>query len=336
MRTDKLKPIGQPWRELLLRLTPYIIAATLLLILPLFLPPYLQRMITKVLIFALFAMSLNLIWGYTGLISLGHAAFFGVGGYTSGILILRFGIESFWLVAPAAILIATLFAAVFGFIALRVSGLYFLMVTFTLGQLLFSLAEQWFHMTGGSHGLRGIPLPDLGFPFIWNTISWYYVVFLVFAICYFLLYRIVNSPFGYALQGIRENEPRMRALGYNTWLYKYIVLIIAGLFAGVAGVLFAHWNKLIAPVHLGLPTSLLGLLFVIIGGAGTLLGPVIGAVVVIFIEFYASIYTPERWPLILGVLFVIAIMFLRGGIFPHLVNLWKKVKSRYSYGSIKS
>ena len=204
------------------------------------------------------------------------------------------------------------------------------MVTFALGQLLSSLAEQWYHVTGGQFGLHGIPLPELGFPFTWNATSWYYVALLVFAICYFLLYRIVNSPFGRALQGIREHEPRMRALGYNTWLYKYIAFIIAGLFAGVAGVLFAHWNKLIAPMHLGLFTSILGLLLVIIGGAGTLFGPVIGAVVVIFIEFYASLYTPERWPLILGALFVISIMFLRGGIFPHLANLWKKVKLRYS------
>jgi branched-chain amino acid transport system permease protein len=122
----------------------------------------------------------------------------------------------------------------------------------------------------------------------------------------------------------------MRALGYNTWLYKYIAFIIAGLFAGVAGVLFAHWNKLIAPTHLGLLTSVLGLLLVIIGGAGTLAGPLIGAGVVMLLEFYASLYTPERWPLILGATFVVSFMFLRSGILPHLSRLWEKVRLRYS------
>jgi branched-chain amino acid transport system permease protein len=336
MGVAKLKPVGEPWQGQLIRFAPYIVIGVILIILPLFLSPYVQGvLLTKILIFAIFAMSLNLILGYTGLFSLGHAAFFGVGGYTTGILITRFGVDTFWLTAPLSILMATLFAAVFGFIALRVSGLYFLMVTFALGQLLFAVVWQWFHMTGGAFGLKGIPPPNLGIPWLtFNDTSLYYFVLLFFIICYFLLYRIVNSPFGYALRGIRENEPRMRALGYNTWLYKYIAFIIAGLFAGIAGVLFAHWNMLISPRHLGITTSSLGLFYVIIGGAGTLFGPVIGSAVVIGIEYGASLYTPERWPLILGTLFVIVVMFLRGGISPHLANLWRKVV-KYSYGSVK-
>jgi branched-chain amino acid transport system permease protein len=336
MGVTKLKPVGQPWHGQLIRFAPYIIIGVILIILPLFLSPYVQGvLLTKILIFAIFAMSLNLILGYTGLFSLGHAAFFGVGGYTTGILITRFGVDTFWLTAPLSILMATLFAAVFGFIALRVSGLYFLMVTFALGQLLFAVAWQWFHMTGGAFGLKGIPPPNIGIPWLtFNDTSLYYFVLLIFIICYFLLYRIVNSPFGYALRGIREDEPRMRALGYNTWLYKYISFIIAGLFAGIAGVLFAHWNMLISPRQLGVVTSSLGLFHVIIGGAGTLFGPVIGSAVVIGIEYGASLYTPERGPLILGTLFVIVVMFLRGGISPHLANLWRKVV-KYSYGSVK-
>lgn len=336
MGVTKLKPVGQPWHGQLIRFAPYIVIGVILIILPLFLSPYVQGvLLTKILIFAIFAMSLDLILGYTGLFSLGHAAFFGVGGYTTGILITRFGVDTFWLTAPLSILMATLFAAVFGFIALRVSGLYFLMVTFALGQLLFAVAWQWFRMTGGAFGLKGIPPPNIGIPWLtFNDTSLYYFVLLIFIICYFLLYRIVNSPFGYALRGIREDEPRMRALGYNTWLYKYISFIIAGLFAGIGGVLFAHWNMLISPRHLGVVTSSLGLFYVIIGGAGTLFGPVIGSAVVIGIEYGASLYTPERWPLILGVLFVIVVMFLRGGIYPHLVNLCRKV-AKYGYGSLK-
>lgn len=338
MGAANLKSFKPPRQGDVIRFAPYIVIGVILIILPLFLPSHLQYLMARVFIFAIFAMSLNLIWGYTGLFTLGHAAFFGVGGYASSILVMRYGIESFWLIAPAGILMAALVAAVFGYIALRVSGLYFLMVTFALGELLVSLAQvdAWRDITGGHFGLRGIPPPNLGIPwFTWNGISWYYFVFLAFAICYFLLHRIVNSPFGHVLQGIREGEPRMRALGYNTWRYKYIAFIIGGLFAGVAGVLFAPFMMLIGPRHFAIITSAEGLLYVIIGGAGTLFGPVIGAAVIISMEYGVSMYTPERWPLILGAMFVIVVMFLRGGIYPHLVNLWRKVRPRYSYGSTK-
>jgi branched-chain amino acid transport system permease protein len=144
----------------------------------------------------------------------------------------------------------------------------------------------------------------------------------------------MNSPFGYALRGIREGESRMQSLGYNTWLYKYIVFIITGAFAGVAGVLFVYYNRFIAPTHVAVGTSFLPMVMVIIGGSGTLLGPVIGAMVIVFVEYFASLFTPERWPLILGAVFVAAIMYARGGIDIHLSRLWKRLS--YRYGSIKS
>lgn len=209
------------------------------------------------------------------------------------------------------------------------------MVTFALAQLLFSLAWTQEHFTGGAFGIT-VPLPNLGIPgFTFNVISFYYFIFVFFIISYFLLHRIVASPFGHVLQGIREDEPRMRALGYNTWLHKYIAFIIAGFFAGIGGALFAHWNMVITPYQLGIIFSTYAILCVILGGAGTLVGPVIGAAVVIGIEYGASLYSPERWPLILGAIFVIAVMFLRGGIYRHLINLWKKLTLRYSYGSTK-
>jgi len=335
VKTAELKPIGKPWQGQLIRFAPYILIGVILIIIPLFLPMYLQSMMTKILIFAIFAISLDLIWGYTGLSSLGHAAFFGVAGYTTAILIRHYGVNIFWQTAPCSILMATLWAAVYGVIALRVSGLYFLMVTFALAQLLFSLAWTQEHITGGAFGIT-VPLPNLGIPgFTFNVISFYYFIFVFFIISYFLLHRIVNSPFGHVLQGIREDEPRMRALGYNTWLHKYIAFIIAGFFAGIGGALFAHWNMVITPYQLGIIFSTYAILCVILGGAGTLVGPVIGATVVIGMEYGASLYSPERWPLILGAIFVIAVMFLRGGIYRHLINLWKKVTLRYSYGSIK-
>lgn len=317
------------------RFVPYATIGVILLIIPAFMPTYLQSMMTKFLILGLFAISLNLIFGYTGLFSLGHAAFFGVAGYTAGILIVRYGVGSFWISGFLGILMAVFAAAVFGFIALRVSGLFFLLVTFALGQLLSSIAMTWYSMTMGSIGLIGIPRPDLGLPWInlWSSLNFYYFVFATFAICYFLLYRLINSPLGHALQGIRDNENRMRALGYYTWLYKYIAFIIAGLFAGVAGLLFAYFNGSIAPSHLGFLTSSLALLIVILGGTGTLWGPVIGAGVIVFVEYFASLLTPVRWPLILGIVFLLSVMYLRGGISLHLIRFGKKV---LPYGSAKS
>jgi len=334
MITADLKPVRPPLRRQAVLFAPYIVGGAILIFLPPFLPIYLQSLMTKVLIFAIFAMSLDVILGYTGLFSLGHAAYFGVAGYVTAILTVQYGIKNFWLTMPASILMATVVAAIFGIVALRVSGIYFLLVTFALGQLLFSVAIKWYSVAGGSDGLAGIPRPDLGLPWLtWGTTTFYYFVFLSFIICFFLLYKFLNSTFGHALQGIRESEPRMLSLGYNTWFLKYVAFIVAGLFAGVAGMLFTHFNGYVAPQYLGVQTSGLAMFMVIIGGVGTLSGPFIGAVVIVLVEFFAGIYFHQRWPLILGAVFVVSIMYFRAGIGGHLLGLWKKVS--YRYGSIK-
>jgi len=333
--TAKLKEaIKQPWRGQLIRFVPYIAGGIILVVLPAVLPSYLQGIWTKFVIFAIFATSYDLIYGHTGLLSLGHAAYFGAGGYAVALLMLHYGIDSLWLGIPVGILIGAAVAAAFGFIALRVSGMYFLLVTFALAQLLFSITwnVRWLN-SPGMMGIAGLPRPDLGIPwFSWSTISLYYFVLVIFLICLFLIYRIINSPFGYALRGIRESEPRMRSLGYNAWLYKYIAFIITGAFAGLAGVLFVYYNRFISPTHIGIMFSFLPMIMVIIGGSGTLLGPVIGAMIIIFVEYFASLFTPERWPLILGGIFVVAIMYARGGVSIHLSRLWEKVS--YRYGSV--
>ncbi len=325
---------GRPWSEYLLRFAPYILVGVILVVLVPLLHIYIQSVVAEILIYAIFAMSLNLIYGYAGLFSLGHAAFFGVAAYTTGILIVRYGINSFWLTAPAGILMAALVAAIFGVIALQVKGLYFLFVTMALGELLSSVALKWRTVTGGSNGLVGIRYPVLGLSgSAITTTSFYFLVFIAFVICLFLIYRLVNSPFGQAIQGIRDDEGRMRHLGYNTWLYKYLAFVIAGAFAGVAGVLFAHFSGIVAPLHLDVTTSTTVMLMVILGSTSVVFGPALGAMVVVLLEVVASMYTPERWPLILGGVFVITVMFIRGGITAHLVNMWKRI--RYSYGSIK-
>ncbi len=325
---------GQRYPDQLMRLVPYFGGGIVLVALPFCLPSYYQILMTRVLIFSIFAISLDVIYGYTGLFSLGHAAFFGVGGYTVGILMVRYGIESFWIGAPLAVLTASFVAAIFGVIALRVSGIYFLLVTFALGELLVSLATKWkFLSTSRStEGVMNILQPTLSIPwFEWNITNFYYFVFLIFVVCFYILHRFIHSPFGRALQGIRESEARMRALGYNTWLYKYVAFIVAGLFAGVSGVLIAYHDGFMVPASFGVGTSTLVMFMVIIGGVGTLYGPALGSCIMIFVNFLASTYTPERWPLILGGFFVVVIMYARGGLAVYLSRLWQKVLSRGSF-----
>ncbi|UCF08311.1 MAG: branched-chain amino acid ABC transporter permease [Thermoplasmata archaeon] len=307
-----------------------------LIVLPAFVSSYIQGVMTRFLIFALFSVAYNLVFGYLGLPSLGHAAYFGTGGYVVAALKLHYGIDLFWIGAPLGILISAAVASLFGIIALRVAGLYFLLVTFALGQLLYSVAWnlKWLN-SPGMQGIAGLSFPTVGMHgWALNSTSFYYLVLLVTVICVFILRKIVSSPFGHALVGIREGEGRMRALGYNTWLYKYIAFVVSGLFSGLGGVLFAYYNYMIDPNHLGVGTSFLPMCMAIIGGTGTLLGPVLGSAVIVFVELVASIMTPDRWPLILGGIFVLTIMFAREGIGVYLFRLGNRIAQ--DHGSIKS
>jgi branched-chain amino acid transport system permease protein len=327
---------ARPRQEKWINVVPYGIAVIVVGILPAFLSSYIQGVITRFLIFALFSVGYNVVFGYLGLPSLGHAAYFGAGGYVIAVLKMHYDIDLFWVGAPLGILMATFIAAMFGILALRVSGIYFLLVTFALGQLLYSVAwnVKWLN-TPGMQGIAGLSLPSFGTGgWTLDPISFYYLVLVITVICIYLIRKIANSPFGHALIGIREGEGRMRTLGYNTWLYKYFAFVISGVFSGVAGVLFGYYNYIISPTHLGVGTSFLPMCMCIIGGTGTLLGPVIGAALIIFVELFASIMTPERWPLILGGLFVLAIMFTREGVGVYLAKLWNKMS--HPYGSIKS
>jgi len=320
-----MNPDRKNWQSRIRKLGPYIGFVLALAVMAPFLPAYYLSMVTKIVIFAIFAISLDLILGYTGLISLGHAAYLGIAGYTIGILMIRLGIDSFWILMPSALALSAVVAAFIGYIALRVSGVYFLLITLAFGQLFYVVAVKWRSVTGGSDGLIGIDYPSLGISgFSWNSLSYYYLVLIAFIICFILISRIVNSSFGHTLVGIRENETRMRSLGYNTWLYKYIAFIISGVFAGVAGAVFAPFYGAMVPEHFTLITSSMVMLMVVIGSPGTLYGPVIGAVFIILIEQIASIYSPERWPLILGAVFILSVLLLRGGIGIYLEKLWKR------------
>ncbi len=289
-----------------------ILVLVLLLITP-FLPfSYAQSVLTDVLIFGLFAMSLDLLLGYTGLVSFGHAAFFGVGAYVAGIVGIHVGSQIYFTL-PAAIIGAALVALVIGYFSIRTSGVYFLMITLAFSQMVYAAVFKAPFM-GGSNGLAGIPRPTLGLGVgLGDATTFYYLVLVTVIICYLLMSRIVVSPFGRALRGIKENEPRMRAIGYAVQRYKLGAFVLAGAFAGAAGALRAYFNYFVAPDTLYWTTSGTVLVMVIIGGAGTLIGPALGAALVMVLENLISSYT-ERWELLLGAIFILFVLRAPQGI----------------------
>jgi len=280
---------------------------------PLVLSSYQLGLLTKILIFAIFAMSLNLILGYGGLPSLGHAAYFGVAAYTVGLLALR-GWPNFWLAFAAGLAAATLAAALFGLLALRTHGAYLLMITLALAQVLWGIAFGWRSFTGGDDGLAGVPRPDAGLPWsLAGDAPFYYLVTVVFAASTGLLALVVTSPFGRALVGIRESERRMDVLGFNTWAHKYVAFVLAGALAGAAGILFVYYNRFVSPAYLSVVFSATGMIMVILGGAGTLLGPALGSALIVFLENAISAHT-QRWLLVLGCIYVGVTLFAPSGI----------------------
>ena len=316
------------------KLIPYIFVLAVLVVLPLVTGTYTTTILTKVLVYALFAMSLDVVMGYTGNRSFGHAAFFGMGGYTVGLLLEHFDFTNFWLVLLITIVVCAVLSAVIGWFTLRLSGTNFLLVTMAFGQLLSSVASKWSAVTNGADGIVGIKRPDFG-EFLnnivgkWTGTKFYFFVLIVFVICFLLLHRFMRSSFGHTLLSIRGNEGRMRALGYNTWSLKYTGVILAGVFAGIAGLLYAYTYKNVTPDIFALESSALPMLMVIMGGGATLWGPALGAAVIILVKNYAGIWMPERWPLILGALYVVCVMFLKNGFAPHLRRLWDWVGTKF-------
>jgi branched-chain amino acid transport system permease protein len=311
---------------------PYALVILFLIILPLIAPEFFRSILNKIYIFAIFAMGLNVFSGYTGKASLGHAVFFGVGGYTFGILAVRLGINSIWIGLPAALIASAVIAAFIGFVVLRVTGMHLIILTIAFGQLFFSIAVIWRAVTGSTDGLTGIPFPAIDlFQLKWTAFSFHYFILAVFIVCYALIHFISHSSFGYALVGIRENEPRMQSLGYNTWLYKYLAFIMSGIICGLAGVLYASAYNIMVPSNFAILTSATAVIMMTLGGSGTLIGPVIGACIIVLLQFFSSNYAPERWPLILGVIFVLCISLFPGGIASYLDRGWHKLRKKWKF-----
>jgi len=276
------------------------------------LPPYPLTLLTQALIFGILAMSLDVLLGYTGLPSLGQAAYFGAAAYAVALLATE---RQVGLVgcAVAGIALATVTAAVFGVIAIRATGTYFLMITLALGMVVWGLAFRWVSLTKGDNGVSGVPRPALGALDLTPPLPFFYFALVVAALAWTLLGLLVISPFGLGLKGIRGSESRMQALGYNVWLHKYVAFVLSGTFAGVAGVLWAYYNGFVGPTDVQLVTSVEALLMVALGGPGTLVGPAIGAGLIVFLKNFVSVYT-KRWLLILGAVYIGVILFAPQGI----------------------
>jgi len=268
--------------------------------------------IRQTLIFAIFASSLNLLVGYAGLPSLGHAAFFGGGAYAAAIVAQRLATDQLLVSLGAGIVGAALLALVVGFLAVRALGIFFLMLTLALAQMVFALAFQATELTGGSNGFSGVHRPTL-FAMDLNAASDLYVlVSVLFLLVVLLLWRLVTSSYGRALVGVRENERRMRALGYDTRTLKLSAFVLAGAIAGIAGALSSYEFRFVSPNDVALGTSVTGFVMVLIGGAGTLLGPVLGAAAVLLIERVLPSQLPAQT--VLGVVFILFVVFARQGI----------------------
>jgi len=288
--------------------------------LPYLVSSFAVNLATQALVFGLFALSINVLAGYGGMISLGQAGLLGVAGYALAILSTRHG----WPLGAAiagALVLCILAAAFFGLLLVRARGTYFVMITLAQGMVVWGIAQRWQELTGGENGITGVPKPA----FAQEYWEYYYLALVVVAVCTLLIARLVRSPLGLSLKGIREAEDRLAPLGYDVARHKLLSFTIAGFFAGVAGVLLAMYNSFIGPSDVFFLTSAEGLLMSILGGVGTLAGAFVGAGIVIFIEQEVSSWL-ARWQTLLGVVFVLVVLFAPDGI----VGAW----TRYAWAPL--
>ncbi|MBJ7604534.1 MAG: branched-chain amino acid ABC transporter permease [Candidatus Dormibacteraeota bacterium] len=280
----------------------------------------------SVLIYGLLAMSLDLLAGYTGLVSLGHASFLGVGAYG-----VAFGLSHGLDVYPAiglALGAVAVTAAVFGLVAVRVKEITFVILTLALGQLVWGLAFRWVAVSGGDNGLPVAGRPSLGPIDLTDNGAFYYFVLAIVMACAAILWAIVHSPFGLSLQGIKDNEARMRTLGYNVVLHKYLAFTISAVFGGVAGILFAFFNLYVSPTMIDFNHNGTVVQMAVVGGLGTLWGPVLGAIVIVLMQQFVSIYI-GRWVTLLGIIFVVTVLFARTGLWGGLRSAVRRLAVHY-------
>ena len=279
---------------------------------------YYVNIVSQILIWAMLALGLNVLVGYAGLVSLGHAGLFGVAAYTTaGLLAAGWGHLATAFLAVLAIIVAS---AVFAVLSLRATGIGFLMITLALGQILWGLAYRWIDLTGGDNG---ISVPARPAPFgisLAPASAFYFFTLAVFLLAVLVMAVFIQSPFGASLKATRDQPRRMTALGFNVWLVRFFAFLFSGFVSGIAGLLFCYYNQFVSPNILALSSSAEALLMVISGGSGTVLGPIAGAALVVVMKNVASAYL-ERWNFVLGAIFVAIVIFMPEGLVPGSARL---------------
>jgi branched-chain amino acid transport system permease protein len=284
--------------------------------------PFWMGLATQMLIFGLLALSTDLLLGHAGLFSLCHASFFAVSAYTVAILQVRYGVPTA-LAAPAGLCAGTLLAAVFG-LAVRTRGVYFILVTLALGYVVWGVAHRWSSFTGGDNGVTNVPFPAVGPVAIGSHTQYYYFVLAAVVACV-LGYRVlVGSPFGLTLRGIKASESRMRSLGYRTGAHLYTAFVLSGALASFAGVLYVYYNRFVNPVAASFPVSVEAVLMAIVGGTGTLVGPFLGAAIILGLRNWVSSFF-ELYAAVLGIVFIATVLWAPDGI----VGLARRLRERH-------
>ena len=292
----------------------WIVLAVILVAMPWIAGEYYINLASQIFIAAILAASLNLLVGYGGLPSLGHASWLGLAAYLSAWMSLKLGLGH-WLSAPVALLATTLIACAFGWVSLRATGLGFLMITLALSQVLWGTAYRWVSVTDGDNGLRGLTRPAPFGMSLDGATSFYYFALAVTVVAIVLMAMFVASPFGAALRGTRDQPRRMGALGHAVWTVRWITFVYSGFWGAVSGLLFVYYNKYIHPASLSITSSAEALLGVIAGGSGTLAGPIVGAAIIMLLKNYVSAYI-ERWNMLMGFVFVLIVIFVPEGVVP--------------------
>jgi branched-chain amino acid transport system permease protein len=312
------------------RFIPFMIALGLVALLPLVSPSdFYINLASQAAIAALMALGLNILVGYAGLTSLGHAAFPGIAAYLVAWLSTRGGLDP-GLAAVLAIAGTLFIAGLFGMLALRATGLGFVMITMALCQIVWGGAYRWTSLTGGDNGLSGVPRP---FGDVLNPTTFLWLCLIVLALAIIQIGRFAESPLGVALRGTRDQPRRMSALGYDVWRIRFVAWLIAAAWGAVAGLLYAWYHQFVSPHMLAVTASAEVLLMVVAGGAGTLAGPLLGAALVVLLKNLASIWI-DRWVMLLGATFVFIVLLMPDGLAPGLMHLRQRFRKRMASPTI--
>ena len=279
----------------------------------------------QILCLGLLALSVDLLLGQTGIFPFGQGAFFAVAAYTVALLQVKLG-QPTWVAVPAGMAAAVILAFVYG-VAVRTSGVYFLLVTMALGHIVWGVSVRWVALSGGDNGIGNIPYPKIGSFVIQGALSYYYVVLAAVVLCILGYRTLIRSPFGVTLRGIRESESRMRALGYNVVAHKYVAFVISGALAGLAGILYVYFNRLVSPSTAALHVSVEAALMVIIGGSGTIFGPFIGSAIILMLRNYVSGHLVQ-WMTVMGLVFIVTVLWAPDG----LLGLVRRIRIKVSGG----